>query len=242
MRLNALILAVPLVSAQVSVVPQQEIFMGGWAVRTQGCAAGQQDCGPSAQGFHSCCPTGQFCRNPVGIKGFEQNTGCCPTAADCSLDLARFYICANDAWGLYNNSGFPFCCQTGDKGGTDVNGTYDSCRQIASTFPSGEVALPQDAPDSRTKTLLVTTTYSTSGPTSPPTSTSAGQAAPDSNGMNCTNLAPAAIAGIIVGSIVAAMALALFMWYLGRRSGRNYSREKEELLRQVGGINSNSPI
>ncbi|KAF3929988.1 hypothetical protein AA313_de0208581 [Arthrobotrys entomopaga] len=241
MLFNILMIAVSLVAAETAVVAQQEVFMGGWAVRSQGCASGQQDCGPSTLGFHVCCPQGQFCRNPVGIQGFEQNTGCCPTvdSADCSQDLARFYICASDAWGLYNNSGYPFCCQSGDKGGTDANKTYDSCRSIAASFPSGEVALPQDAPDSRTKTLFVTTTFA---PTPGPTGTSAGQAASDSTPMNCSNLAPGAIAGIIVGSIVAAVALALGMWCLGRRSGRSYSREKEELLRQVGGINSNPVV
>ncbi|KAK6344643.1 hypothetical protein TWF718_006601 [Orbilia javanica] len=238
--LASLILITPYTAAQ------DPVFVGGWAARTPGsCLAGEVDCGSRLPPFRACCPQGQFCRNPVTILGYEDNTACCATEADCSQQLLTYNVCANDEWGLYNNSGFPFCCPQGFRGGVSIQRGFDSCRPLNQPFPSGEIALPQDTPDSRVIIASTTTTTSSS-----PRSTSSSSLANTSTGIGesitskaggdlISNSRPGgleapAIAGVVVG-IVALLALLVLGVWLFRRNKRKY-HEKEGQLREVGGI------
>ncbi|KAK6532500.1 hypothetical protein TWF281_006689 [Arthrobotrys megalospora] len=233
--LVSLVLTTPFVAAL------DQIFVGGWAARTPGsCLAGEVDCGSRLPPFRACCPQGQFCRNPVSILGFEDNTACCATQEDCSQQLLTYNVCANDEWGLYNNTGFPFCCPQGFRGGVSTARGYDSCRPLNQPFPSGEVALPQDTPDSR---AIAASTTSSSSPTGTSTNSATGIGGLTSGtaggGLNSNSssggLATAAIAGIAVGGVALLALLVLGVWLFRRNSQRKY-KEKGEPLSEIGGI------
>lgn len=226
------------------------MFVGGWAARTPGsCLAGEVDCGSRLPPFRACCPQGQFCRNPVTILGYEDNTACCATEADCSQQLLTYNVCANDEWGLYNNSGFPFCCPQGSRGGVSTERGFDSCRPLNQPFPSGEIALPQDTPDSR---VIVASTTSSSSPgsttssSSTDTSTGIGGLTTGTAGGNLNSnsssggLRAAAIAGIIVGAAALLTLLILGIWFFRTNKERKY-HEKEEQLHEIGGIQGYNP-
>ncbi|KAK6358108.1 hypothetical protein TWF730_007463 [Orbilia blumenaviensis] len=218
---------------------QNQNFIGGWAARTaDSCLDGEVDCGTRFNPFHACCPQGSFCRNPVSIPGLEDNTACCPTAQDCSLDLVDYNVCADDTWSLYNNTGFPFCCVQGSRGGRTRQESYSTCRPFNIAFPNTEILLRQETPDSRgtTSSSTSSTTSPTGTSSSVPPDPSSSNSDPNQNASS--GLATAAIAGIAVGCVALLFSVALGIWFFRRRNQRRYYEEKgsHDQLHEIGGI------
>ncbi|KAF3913634.1 hypothetical protein ABW21_db0203573 [Orbilia brochopaga] len=236
----ARILFVCLASAGFGVVAGQF----GWASRELGvCATNEVSCGTRGPGFSACCPSGTFCQGPVSIPGFTDNTGCCPTRDDCSLQIRTYQVCADDNWRLYNASGYPFCCVPGDEGGVGAN--YDSCRRGG--FPSDETPLPIATGGTRpTETSTSSSPASTSPPgatgTLSPGSSNPSPASPSTDS-GSSRLSAGAIAGIVVGSILGVALLGFIAAWIGREAGlkKGLAGGRGANLAELGGIDDGEP-
>ncbi|KAJ6263167.1 hypothetical protein Dda_1728 [Drechslerella dactyloides] len=222
-------------------------FVGGWASRNlNGCPSNENSCGSRGAGFYACCPSNTYCLSPVSIPGFSDNTGCCPTGQDCSLELRTHQVCADDTWNIYNVTGFPFCCARGYQGGVGPNNGYDSCR--TGGFPATETALPLATSGIRPTS---TPSSSTSASTAPASTTADTPAATGTSSPGSQNSTPSSsgqlsrptIAGIAIGAVAGVTILGLLAWWIGRRAGvkKGNSMGFGGSTAELGGANDGRP-
>ena len=109
------------------------VMASGFALRRNGsCLAEQVDCGPTADTYHACCPSGSSCPR-------QFNVNCCPTSDNCTQTLVAKPGCANPTWDLYDNNGF-FCCAQGKMGYKTPSNT-DGCADLDYKLQRGEALL-----------------------------------------------------------------------------------------------------
>ncbi|KAK6341335.1 hypothetical protein TWF696_008414 [Orbilia brochopaga] len=223
-------------------------FIGGWASREFGvCATNEVSCGTRGPGFSACCPSGTFCLGPVSIPGYTDNTGCCPTPDDCTIEIQTYQICAHDSWNLYNASGFPFCCVAGEQGGLGSS-NYDSCRK--GPLPPNESPLPKATGGTRPTTAPTSPMLAPTSAGNPAATPATGPA--DSTGSDSSPPSPTtskkmstgAIAGIVVGSVLGVALLGFAAWWVGREVGIRMGHRRggeRGIIDEFGGIDDGAP-
>ncbi|KOS39710.1 hypothetical protein ACN38_g9456 [Penicillium nordicum] len=195
----------------------------GFAIRRNGiCRRGE--CQTSAgkdpitsQPLSRCCPTNDACNN--------DNTGiCCPDKKDCREEISNAEHCADETWDLYRNyDGGHFCCDQGQygfnrsEGGVGCGTKQDLDEESRTSVSLVSLGTTPTPSSSRISDSPPTASSSTT-PSSFPTSNNSGSSSSSNTG---------AIAGGVVGGVAGlAIILALF-WYFMRRRSQKQSPQAE---------------